>query len=219
MIPGKLQIVLFFLYVWTFVLFYMSKVANIILGALIRYLPNILMPSVSHSAPIKIIKATDGNGVEITKRLEMFMKFKWDESMCDNGGIDLDIFFKYIGSTVIWVAYMFDYEITQNTATQFLTLIDDIEEYIKTGQHESDVKSDITDVNKDLNQNSSDSADSPDSPRTPETPEILDQFKKCIRFLVVDSNKKMSYKLGKDSIAIEAEDILFGEVNFFDTLE
>ena len=70
----------------------------------------------------------DGNGKEITDKLNMFINFKWDKNMFDtNGGVDLDIFFKYIGSSVIWVAYILDYEINNNMCTKFINFVSKVD--------------------------------------------------------------------------------------------
>lgn len=127
-IPDKTRIFLLAFWVWTWILFKLTQYANFILGLIIIHLPKYLMPNIKSKTPIKIIKAMDGNGKEITDKLNMFINFKWDKNMFDtNGGVDLDIFFKYIGSSVIWVAYILDYEINNNMCTKFINFVSKVD--------------------------------------------------------------------------------------------
>lgn len=137
--PSKIKIFLFAFWMWTWILFKLTIIANYTLGIIITHLPKYLMPDIKTKTPINIIKAVDQNGIEITNKLQLFINFKWNKNMFDkNGGIDLDIFFTYIGSTVVWVAYVLDYDIN-NTCAQFIKLInhdntktlDTFTEYIK----------------------------------------------------------------------------------------
>lgn len=137
--PDKTKIFLFAFWVWTWILFKLTLVANYVLGAIIKHLPQYLMPGIKTKIPVTIIKAVDCNGTEVTDKLQMFMNFKWDKTMFDkHGGVDLDIFFKYIGSSVVWIAYILDYDINTPTCMHFMTLLDntdtpldDFKKYIK----------------------------------------------------------------------------------------
>lgn len=186
--PSKIRIFLFAFYIWTWILFQLTRVTNMSLGLIIAYLPTMLMPSVSHKAPIKIIRATDDKGNEMTKQLEMFMKFKWDKSMCDDhGGIDLDVFVKYIGSSIVWIAYIMDYDIDDNTCNRFLSMVEDLNSL-------DDDKSDATIRNNKL---------------------TVNHFKKCVRLIVINTGKKIVHKLNGGTAELVPEDILFGEIDFF----
>jgi hypothetical protein len=74
--------------------------------------PDRFTPTLKPNAPVKVIKATDSKGNIITNKLKLFMNLRWDKEMCDDqGGVDLDNFAKYIGSSVLWVAYLLEYEL------------------------------------------------------------------------------------------------------------
>jgi hypothetical protein len=123
--PDKTRIFLFAFWIWTWILFKLTLMANFFLGLVIIHLPNYLMPTIKSKTPVKIIRAIDNNGDEITDKLNLFMNFKWDKNMFDdNGGIDLDIFFNYIGSSAVWIAYIFDYEIDNEMCEKFVNFID-----------------------------------------------------------------------------------------------
>jgi hypothetical protein len=167
LIPTKTQTFLFAMWVWAWILFKLTLLANFMLKLVITHLPNYILPA-TDKTPVKIIKAIDGNGDDITNKLKLFMNLKWDETMFDDhGGIDLDTFFGYIDSAVVWVAYIFDYDIDDIASLEFINGV-----------------------------------------------KPVDYFKKCIRFIIVDSGKKIMRKFNKDTTDFVEEDIMFGEVDF-----
>jgi hypothetical protein len=197
-LPDRIRIFMAATYVWAVILFYIVKFANIMLGLIIMYLPTLFLPRVNPKNSIKILKAVDDRGNEITKQLNMFMLFKWDKEMCDDkGGIDLDKFTDYIGSTLIWVAYILDYDISEDSCKQFLSFLPP-EAFEKTPPDECE----------------SDQDDNSDRTKTSVLPHV-NCIKKCIRYIFINTSKRIMYKLKKSSDEIIAEDIVFGEVNFF----
>lgn len=188
--PTKMQIVLIGVYLYTTILLRLSQVFNIMLGLMIKHMPDVLFPSTN--SPIKIINAIDERGVNIAKKLEAFIYYKWDKTMCDDqGGIDLDKFSEWIGSSVIWVAYIMDYDIKPADCENFL-------QFIKTAGSSSTNSPKSTDSNTDgdIKLHS------------------IDHFKKIIRVIVINTSKKIVYKINKATETLEAEDMLFGEVDF-----
>jgi hypothetical protein len=115
-ISAKTKIFLAAFWSWTWILFQLSNLSNKILKFVIYWLPNNVTPTfenlVVNKKPIKLLEARDGFGKIITNKLKLFMNLKWDKTMCDDkGGVDLDMFCKYIGSSVIWVIYLMEYEV------------------------------------------------------------------------------------------------------------
>jgi len=188
------------LYVWTWILFQLSRIGNFLLKIAIKTLPNIMLPDMTPKIPIKIIKAIDESGFDITKKLKMFMNFKWDKTHCDDeGGVDLDTFSEYIGSSIIMVAYIFDYDFNDEICDKFLEII----------------KSD--DRHRSVKQESGTEFESEsDSPTEVDYPirDPVGYFKKCIRLVAINTSKKILYKIKKDTLSLNTEDILFGEVDF-----
>lgn len=140
--PYKVHILLTALYIWTWIFFQLNKLTGFILESIIKYAPDYLLPNYTLSGtnpkiPIKVIRAFSANHQDITKRLKFFMNLKWDPDMCDyKGGVDLDTFSQYIESGIIYIAYVFDYQINLNTLDKFLDLIETAEE--NGGDYDSD---------------------------------------------------------------------------------
>lgn len=176
-IPYKIQIFLSALYMWTWIFVQINKLTGYILGLIMAYMPNNFIMDLDPKSPIKIIRAFDNNSNDITRRLKMFMNFRWDKEMCDDqGGVDLEPFTKYIGSSIIWIAYVFEYDININTVEQFVKLVSDCEGNSSQSEH------------------------------------VVDDFKKCINIIMVNTGKKIIHKLKNSKLS--KEDILFGEVDF-----
>ncbi|MGL5936554.1 MAG: hypothetical protein ACRCZI_13150 [Cetobacterium sp.] len=204
MLPDKVRIFMIALYIWTWLLFYLTKFANFMLMLVITYLPRLFTPSVKPKTPITIIKAVNEFGVDITKKLNLFMKFKWDEEICDGrGGIDLDTFTEYISSSIIWISYIVNYDIDDMISKNFIKYIQMLDSY-KDCQIESNIMR-----NEQLNDNTSDQTE------VNENGIPLDYFKKCIRFIVIITSKKIVYKLKRHTEVLEKEEILFGEIDMF----
>ena len=169
-VPDKVKIFLFGMWLCAYMLFQFSRFINFTLGMIISYSPNYILPSINKT-PVRILKALDMNGNEVTNKLKLFMNYKWDNSMFgDHGGIDLDPFFNYIGSACVWVAYIFEYDIDDIANLEFM---------------------------ENINEGAS-----------------VALLKKCIRFILIDANKKIMKKVNKETQDITREDILFGEVDF-----
>lgn len=200
--PSKLRIFMFGFYIWTWVLLQFVIFANFILKSVITYSPTFFLPDVNPKIPIKIVKAMDDKGNNITKQLKMFMNFKWDPEMCDDaGGIDLDIFAEYIGSAIVWIAYIMEYDIDDKICEKFIEMATKVKKYDETENNKDILSNADTDNDSNLDINISE-------------PNKLNYFKKCIRIICINTSKKIAYKLKKNTTTLDAEDILFGELDF-----
>lgn len=122
-LPDKTRLFLAALWVWTYILFWFNRLLQAVLKIILVWLPNQLTPTISYKTPpIRVLEARDGFGRVITNKLKLFINNNWDNSIAERGGVDLDMFCKYIGSSVIWVVYMFDYEI-DNKYDEYITAI------------------------------------------------------------------------------------------------
>jgi hypothetical protein len=115
------------LYMWVWFLIQLNNLGNLMLKLIIIGIPNSIMPNITPDIPIRVIKAVNENGFDITKKLNMFMNYKWDLDMCDDGGIDLDSFCEWIGSNIIWISYILECDISNENCDKFLTFIKKIE--------------------------------------------------------------------------------------------
>lgn len=194
-LPDRVRIFMLALYVWTYILFYITKLANFMLMLIITYLPNLFTPTVKPKTPITVLKAVNDVGDDITKKLNMFMKFKWDEEICDGrGGIDLDTFSEYISSSIIWISYIINYDIDDTISKNFIKYTQLLDGFVEPQLEVCDSKSDKTEVNNGI---------------------PLEYFKKCIRFIIINTTKKVVYKLKKNTEVLEPEEILFGEIDLY----
>ncbi len=110
-IPDRTKIFLGALWIWSWVLLQLTIFANFVLRLIIQWLPNYLMPSIKPTSPVKVIEASDENGNNVKDKLNLFLNLKWDPEMFDNrGGADLDKFLEYLGTSIIWVAYLMEYD-------------------------------------------------------------------------------------------------------------
>jgi hypothetical protein len=192
LIPSGMQMFLFAFYIWTWMLFQLTRVLNNILGLILIYVPNYLTPSnitqcLNSNIPVQIVKAFDDNGNDITEKLKLFMNFKWDRDMCDDkGGIDLDTFLNYLNTSFIWISYIMKYDIN---IISYLNFTDFVSNMGEDG---------LGKVGK------------------------IDELKKCIQMMVVNTSKKIIHRLKEnkeasrsdDLFSIEIDDIVFGEVEF-----
>lgn len=105
----KVKIFLFAFKIWTWILFYLTRMFNYGLGLILVWIPDDFVPSLNsiyNNKNIYILGAKDSFGRTITNKLNLFSNLKWDKTSNDIGGsVDLDMFCKYIGSAIIWVAY------------------------------------------------------------------------------------------------------------------
>lgn len=176
------QILLVALRIWVWFLMQLNILSNLMLRLIIVGIPSSVMPNITPNIPIRVIKAVNENGFDITKKLNMFMNYKWDNDMCDDGGIDLDSFCEWIGSGIILISYILECDISNENCDRFLTFIKKLE---PTDESASPVEIDS-----------------------------LYKFKKHLRIIVVDASKKILYKLKNNSVKLNEENILFGEVSF-----
>jgi len=171
------------------------------------YIPNILIPDITVNTKVKILRATNCYGNDITKRLKIYMLIKWDpeinrdDALMSNhicthmnghpsvhtddsigGGIDFDLLLRYIGSPAIYIAYIHDYDIND-------VLFADLMKFV----HSNITGVDYIDKTKPI-----------------------DYFKRTICFMSVVADQKMMYKLNSSmhEFTIRKEPIAFGEVNF-----
>jgi hypothetical protein len=111
LIPDRTRIFLAALYIWTWILFKLSLIVNVLLGLFLSCFPNDLIPNIKSKTPVKIIEANDDDGNIITNKLKLYMNMYWDKTMCDDkGGVNLDRFASYLNTTMIWVNYLLDCE-------------------------------------------------------------------------------------------------------------
>jgi hypothetical protein len=195
----KVRTIVFMLYIWTCIIYQFTRFVDFILMCIISYIPNILVPNISSKTPVRILRATDQYGNDITKKLKLFMRFRWDyeinneEGDTNNGfdinngytgGIDLDAFIDYIGASVIWIAYVFEYDIDDIIFSELINLIHSSKLFGSTKSHV------IT--------------------------KPIEYFRRTIRFLSIVTEQKMMYKLNNDAYPapIKKEPITFGEINF-----
>jgi hypothetical protein len=103
-LPDKTKIFLAAFWIWTWILFWISRLTNYILYLLLTWIPNGLTPKLTQKTPVYILEAKDGEGNLITNKLNLLLNLKWDKEMCDGrGGIDLDKFADYLGTSIIWM--------------------------------------------------------------------------------------------------------------------
>lgn len=115
-------IFLFTLKLWTYFFRYCLKILDFFLYTLIKFLPdsgiiydgrhlvNWFNPN-KQRENVNIIDARDHNNNTITNKLKLFLNFNWDKSACDElGGINIEKFCEWVGSSMIWIAYVLEYE-------------------------------------------------------------------------------------------------------------
>ncbi len=75
-------------------------------------MPDGLVPSIPVKVPIKVLSAKDNNGRAITNKLNLFLSLRWDKEINDGkGGIDVNEFARQLGATIIWAAYLLEYQL------------------------------------------------------------------------------------------------------------
>ncbi len=111
-LPDKTKIFLAALWLWTWVLLQFNRLCGMILKCILISMPDNYVPVPRVSVPVKVIKARDASGNIITNKMQLFLNMKWDQDLFDGkGGIDIDQFAKYVGTSFIWVAYILEYEL------------------------------------------------------------------------------------------------------------
>lgn len=150
-IPYKLQILLTALYIWTWIFFKINKLTGFILGSIITYMPTYFLLDIKPKLPIRILKASDDKSNDITKRLNLFMKYKWDVTSCDDQGcVDLDSFADYIGTSIIYIMYVFDYDLDLSKLDKFLELAEDSNDINNTSVFKKYINIAIIDFSKKI---------------------------------------------------------------------
>lgn len=174
LVPNQMQVFMAALYMWAWIMLQLNILAKLMLKLVIIAIPNAMQPNLTPNMPLRIIKAVDEQGYDITRKLTSFMKFRWDTDC-----IDLDDFCEWIGSGVIWISYILECDISNETCDKFLSFIKSLE-------------------------SSKDSI--------PAEKVNIFEFQKHIRTIVVNTSKKIVYKLKEDKVI--PEDIVFGEIEF-----
>ncbi len=115
-LPDRTRIFLAAFWTWTWILFWLSRIANYMLYLVLKYIPNVITPRLGQKTPIYILKAMDTDGNSIINKLILFLNLKWDKDMCDShGGVDLDSFANCIGTSVIMIAYLLEYDLDESS--------------------------------------------------------------------------------------------------------
>lgn len=172
-LPNRMQIFMSAIYVWAYILMQLNILGNLILKLVIIGIPNMMQPNFVPNIPLRVIKAVDENGFDVTNKLITFINFKWQDNC-----IDLDSFCEYIGSSIVLISYILTVDISDDVCDKFLNFVKSIE-----------------------------------SPDTQCVEKInIFELKKHIKTIMVNTSKKIIYKLKNDTV--EKEDIIFGEIEF-----
>lgn len=110
-LPDKTKIFLASFWVWTWLLLQINKFCSLCLNCVLAWVPDNCIPVIVQKSPIKVIEARDEKRRIITNKLNLFLNLKWRNTPYDRESIDIDKFAQYVGSSVIWVAYILDYKI------------------------------------------------------------------------------------------------------------
>jgi hypothetical protein len=120
-LPDRTKIFLSALWLWTYVLYYFTKIINIMLRLIVTYTPDsciifnnkLLKPN--EQTPIiidaKIHDDSTDNTENITNKFSVLINNIWDEDIGDKGGIRIkDILNKFTNTTspLMWVSYLFE---------------------------------------------------------------------------------------------------------------
>jgi len=111
-LPDKTKIFLGAPWLWTWILLQFNKLCQTILHGILYWVPNNYIPIFTkclNKSPVKLIKAMDMRGNDITNKLNLFLNLRWDDSL---GGVDIKDFARYLGTTFIWVIYLLEYELS-----------------------------------------------------------------------------------------------------------
>ncbi len=107
-IPHRAQIFLGAFWLWTWILLQFNKLNQFILSGILIWVPDNFIPMLrTKKVPVKLVKVIDKNGKNITNKLNLFLNLKWDDR-----GVDIRDFARYVGTTVIWAAYLLEYELS-----------------------------------------------------------------------------------------------------------
>ncbi len=94
-----MQLVLFALYIWTWLSFQFTCLYRLLLAFIITYIPNSMI--YVRKCPVDISAAATKNGIKIDQKLKLYISHYWE-----NGHVDMDNFAKYMGQPDhIWLTY------------------------------------------------------------------------------------------------------------------
>ncbi len=118
-IPDRTMVFLAAFWFWTWVLFQFNRLTQVILHSILAWAPDKYIPSIPEGmkkSPVKLLRAADKEGRSITNKLNLFLNLKWDHETENaegelSGGVDIREFAKCIGTTVVWAAYLLEYEL------------------------------------------------------------------------------------------------------------
>jgi hypothetical protein len=217
-LPSTPEILMYLVFAWSYIVFKVTTMFTFLIMHLIIYTPYYFLPNMSNKTPIKLIKAIDEKGNEITKRLTIFMNMNWDKTMFDLdednetniktdkicnttlssiGGIDLDSFAEYIGSSKIWITYIMNCDID----TLYTNMINMIEFMDST-------------MNDLASEHSNSSIKNSEELFENNDRMSIDLLKKFVKVIMINTQDKVLYRVNKDSKSIDKEDIKFGDISF-----
>lgn len=110
-IPLKTKIFLAAFWLWTWILFQFNKACAMVLGSILTHMPNEYIPRMKDRTPVRVICAHDERENDITNKMRLFLNTQWNHTVNDGrGGVYIEQFAKQIGTTIIYMAYIFDYD-------------------------------------------------------------------------------------------------------------
>ncbi len=118
-IPDRVQIFMASFWLWTWFLLQFSRICQIMLKFILKWVPDNYLPGLPEclkKSPIKLVRALDHKGRNITNRLNLFLNLTWDNKIENEtgeqvGGINVSTFSRYIETTAIWIVYLLEYNI------------------------------------------------------------------------------------------------------------
>ncbi len=112
-IPDRTKIFLAVFWLWTWILLQFNKACAMLLQLILEWVPDNFVPAITNKSTVHAVNAVDGQGNNITNKLKLFLNLNWDKEMFDGeGGVDIDNFAKHVGSSLIWIAYILEYELS-----------------------------------------------------------------------------------------------------------
>lgn len=119
-LPDKTKIFISALWYWTFVMFYITKVFNKMLGLVLTYTPDsFLYNPLREFLPRKnekpvVLEARSDSAV-ITNKIKTLIKLKWDEDIENDdtgtiGGLNSKDIYPMLSTAVVWISYVLDTE-------------------------------------------------------------------------------------------------------------
>jgi len=115
----RTKIFLMAIYMMTFIMFYLTKFFNFILYLVLQYIPDKFIMVKFHNIgkkkgrKVHILHAEGENGEPLTNKLDLYMNLFWDKEN-DDQSIDINKFGLYVGSSIIWIAYLLECDQNKN---------------------------------------------------------------------------------------------------------